>query len=267
MPPEHLLHQAGLAAYLLAALAALWDIRRQGRFAAACFLVALGLLLQGGGIVLRWQRLDHGPYVNLFEFLTSSVWSLHAGLLLTCLVLPRWRFTLAFSLPVADILVTWLMTVAPKDSLMPVTYDTIWLPYHVWLGKAFLGLVLAALGGGLAVLFRRLRPGALWAFAADEDVDRLAWKLIRLAFAFETLMLIAGAAWAQDAWGRFWAWDPLETWSFITWLAVGGSLHLRLTRPVPIHWSAALIVLIYVIAFSTLFGVPFLSTAPHKGMV
>jgi ABC-type transport system involved in cytochrome c biogenesis permease subunit len=268
MQLEQTLHQTGLAVYLLAALAAIGALRRRDLSWLSMLLVAAGLLVHGAGIVLRWQRLDHGPYVSLFEFLSSSVWSLHAALLLVVLIVPRWRPTLALSLPVADILVVWLMTVAAKDTLMPVTYDTIWLPFHVWLGKAFLGLVLAALGGALLILLRKTFKSSLPPFGPpDDELDSLSWKLIRYAFAFETMMLIAGAAWAQDAWGRYWAWDPLETWSFITWLAVGGSLHFRLTRQVSPVWSAALIVLIYLVAFSTLFGIPFLSTAPHKGMV
>ncbi len=267
MPLEHAIHQTGLALYLLAALAAILAIRRQEWSWLSTSLVAFGLIVHGAGIVLRWQRLDHGPYVDLFEFLTSSAWSLHAALLLVVLAVPRWRPTLAVSLPVADILVVWLLTVEPRDTLMPTTFNTIWLPFHVWLGKAFLGLVLAGLGGALVILLRRYGLCRLAACPVDEELDRQSWRLIRLAFAFETCMLIAGAAWAQDAWGRFWAWDPLETWSFITWLVVGGSLHLRLTRPLTPSGAAFLILLIYGVAFSTLFGIPFLSTAPHKGMV
>jgi hypothetical protein len=51
---------------------------------------------------------------------------------------------------------------------------------------------------------------------------------------FDTLMLIVGAVWAQDAWGRYWAWDPLETWAFASWLALAAALHARATlRPAP----------------------------------
>jgi ABC-type transport system involved in cytochrome c biogenesis permease subunit len=80
-------------------------------------------------------------------------------------------------------------------------------------------------------------------------------------------MLIVGAVWAQDAWGRYWAWDPLETWAFATWLALALVLHARATfRPAP-RWHGAMLIAVFVLAFLTFFGVPFISTAPHKGAV
>jgi ABC-type transport system involved in cytochrome c biogenesis permease subunit len=87
------------------------------------------------------------------------------------------------------------------------------------------------------------------------------------AFVFDSFMLLAGAVWAHDAWGRYWSWDPLETWSLLTWLGLAILLHLRLTvrLPLAVGWSMAFAVL--VIAFLTFFGVPFVSMAPHKGVM
>jgi cytochrome c-type biogenesis protein CcsB len=60
-------------------------------------------------------------------------------------------------------------------------------------------------------------------------LDRLAYRLIALAFPIWTFAVIAGAIWAQKAWGRYWGWDPKETWSFITWVVFAGYLHARAT--------------------------------------
>ncbi len=88
-----------------------------------------------------------------------------------------------------------------------------------------------------------------------------------LGFIFETLMLIAGAIWAQNAWGRYWSWDPLETWSFITWVVLAFALHLRATlKPAP-RRGAVLILTVFVLAFLTFFGVPFISKVPHQGAI
>ena len=82
---------------------------------------------------------------------------------------------------------------------------------------------------------------------------------------FRGLMLVAGAIWAQDAWGRYWAWDRLETWAFITWLLLALALHLRMTyKPAP-RLSSAMAFAVFGIAFLTFFGVPFLSDRPHQG--
>ena len=101
----------------------------------------------------------------------------------------------------------------------------------------------------------------------DAGVDFLAWRFMMAALVFESLMLIAGAVWAQDAWGRFWAWDPLETWAFVTWLTLAGAVHARITWRVGPRQGAVLIAVVFVVAFLTFFGVPFVSLAPHKGAV
>ncbi|HET6713128.1 MAG TPA: c-type cytochrome biogenesis protein CcsB [Actinomycetota bacterium] len=69
---------------------------------------------------------------------------------------------------------------------------------------------------------RRLVPSAA-------GLDRLAYRIIAVAFPIWTFAVIAGAIWAQEAWGRYWGWDPKETWSFITWVIFAGYLHARAT--------------------------------------
>jgi ABC-type transport system involved in cytochrome c biogenesis permease subunit len=88
-----------------------------------------------------------------------------------------------------------------------------------------------------------------------------------LALVFDSLMLITGAIWAQDAWGRYWAWDPLETSSFITWILLAFALHLRVTYRSSPRQGAWMAITVFLLAFITFFGVPFVSTAPHKGAV
>jgi cytochrome c-type biogenesis protein CcsB len=60
-------------------------------------------------------------------------------------------------------------------------------------------------------------------------LDRIAYRIIAFAFPIWTFAVIAGAIWAQEAWGRYWGWDPKETWSFITWTIFAGYLHARAT--------------------------------------
>ena len=60
-------------------------------------------------------------------------------------------------------------------------------------------------------------------------LDRVAYRAIAFAFPIWTFAVIAGAIWAQEAWGRYWGWDPKETWSFVTWTIFAGYLHSRST--------------------------------------
>jgi cytochrome c-type biogenesis protein CcsB len=75
---------------------------------------------------------------------------------------------------------------------------------------------------GLAASRRGVLPPAV-------TLDRIAYRVIAFAFPIWTFAVIAGAIWAQDAWGRYWGWDPKETWSFITWVIFAGYLHARAT--------------------------------------
>src|SRR3569832_1576629 len=102
---------------------------------------------------------------------------------------------------------------------------------------------------------------------ADAVVDHIAWRFMLMAFIFHSAMLIAGAVWAQDAWGRYWSWDALETSSFLTWLALGGAIHARLTYRLPMRAGAIFIIVVFVLAFLTYFGTPFYSEAAHKGVI
>jgi ABC-type transport system involved in cytochrome c biogenesis permease subunit len=163
----------------------------------------------------------------------------------------------------------WLLTTNPAEGHFPPTYRTIWLYVHVGLGKVFLGAVLVAVGLSAVVLLRAVGLGTrtLARLPADERLDDLSFRFVALGLIFETLMLVSGAIWAQDAWGRFWSWDPLETWALLTWLLLAFTIHLRLTAKTSPRVGATLIVTVFALAFLTFFGIPFISTSPHKGAV
>jgi cytochrome c-type biogenesis protein CcsB len=62
-----------------------------------------------------------------------------------------------------------------------------------------------------------------------ESLDQLSYRLVAFVFPLWTFAIIAGAIWAESAWGRYWGWDPKETWAFITWVAYAAYLHARVT--------------------------------------
>jgi cytochrome c-type biogenesis protein CcsB len=73
------------------------------------------------------------------------------------------------------------------------------------------------------------RGGLMQSLPAAAKLDRLAYRIITFAFPVWTFAIIAGAIWAEQAWSRYWGWDPKETWSFITWLGYAAYLHARAT--------------------------------------
>jgi ABC-type transport system involved in cytochrome c biogenesis permease subunit len=270
---------SGLAAYLVATLVAMWGVspKHAGSTLVAerkhesvvLAAIGLGVLLLAVAIAARWIRIGHGPWISLFELLMSQMWSL--GLIFALLYwrLPGLRPSAVIVLPVMWILGSWVLMLEPGISHFPATYYNAWKWVHVGLGKIFLALLLAGVGLGGVLILRRTRRGQSWfrAMPSDMVIDKLAWRLMMLALVFDSLMLIAGAVWAQDAWGRYWAWDALETSAFLTWIFLAIGLHVRLSYKVPPWLSGAIIIGIFVMAFSTYFGTPYLSPSAHKGVV
>ena len=221
-------------------------------------LLALGVSLHGASLGLRWIHVGHGPFITLFEVLSSNVFSLTLVFTLAYWRIPALRPAAAFVAPVLFIMMGWLLVTSPGEGHFPPTYRTLWLYVHVALGKVFLGAVLVAVGLSGMILARLPRAEAL---------EELAFRFMAIGFVFETLMLVSGAIWAQDAWGRYWAWDPLETWAFLTWLSLAAFLHARVGFRLGPRASALMIIGVFVLAFLTFFGVPFISTAPHNGAI
>ncbi len=259
---ETLFLRGALACYLAALGAARWR-----RWAGAAFGAAL--LLHTLALAQRWQTLGHGPFTTMYEILSSNLWSLALVLAVSAWALRELRATLLAAAPVLLVLGSWLLLADARPGHFPATYDTPLLYLHTLVGKLFLGLLLTALALGVVPWLRR------WAWAArlfadapsDRRCDELAHHFAGMAFVFESLMLVVGAVWAQDAWGRYWAWDPLESWAFVTWLVLAAALHARVAlRLTPAAFGLALVG-VFAVAFLTFFGVPFISESPHKGAV
>jgi cytochrome c-type biogenesis protein CcsB len=97
----------------------------------------------------------------------------------------------------------------------------------------------------------------------SEALDRITYKTICIAFPLLTLMIAAGAYWANRAWGSYWNWDPKETWAAITWLVYAGYLHMRITRGWRGRRAAYFAILGFAVVMFTFFGVTYLLPGLH----
>ncbi len=270
---------AGLFSYALATVIAfrtVWQLGGVGSIALPSrnterwilLFIVSGVVLLTIALGVRWDRLGHGPFVNLYELLMSQLFSLGLIYAIVYWRVPSLRSSAVVVLPLIWILGTWILFLEPVDSRFPPTYHNNWLWAHVGFGKVFLSFCLVAAGLAGVILLRAIpRFGRSFSNMSDAALDQLAWRFMMLALVFDSLMLIAGAVWAQDAWGRYWSWDALETSSFITWLSIGAGIHARLSFKIPIRMGALVILAIFGLAFTTYFGAPYYSEAAHKGVI
>jgi ABC-type transport system involved in cytochrome c biogenesis permease subunit len=98
---------------------------------------------------------------------------------------------------------------------------------------------------------------------SSDVLDRVTYKTIGVAFPLLTLMIAAGAYWANRTWGSYWSWDPKETWALITWLVYAGYLHMRITRGWRGRRAAYFALFGFVVVMFTFFGVTYLLPGLH----
>jgi len=128
--------------------------------------------------------------------------------------------------------------------------------------------ILSGLVGGvfLSLLYLLLlwrRPDLERLLPDADNLDRITYKTICLAFPLLTLMIAAGAYWANQTWGSYWSWDPKETWAAITWLVYAGYLHMRVTRGWRGRRAAYFAILGFAVVMFTFFGVTYLLPGLH----
>jgi cytochrome c-type biogenesis protein CcsB len=128
--------------------------------------------------------------------------------------------------------------------------------------------ILSGLVGGvfISLLYLLLvwrRPDLERLLPTADDLDRITYKTICLAFPLLTLMIAAGAYWANQTWGSYWSWDPKETWAAITWLVYALYLHMRITRGWRGRRAAYFAIAGFAVVMFTFFGVTYLLPGLH----
>jgi len=245
----------------LFAAADLFSNKHRLASAATVFLSA-GALAQTAYMALRWIAAGRAPFSNMFESLVLFAWAV-VVVYLALQVRRQIPVLAAATALLAVLTLAYASTYETKiEPLMPALRSN-WLAVHVFtvflgygaFGVAFvssLAYLVAARAGG------KTRPEVVDAF------DAATGKSISFGFLFLTVGIIAGAVWANSAWGSYWSWDPKETWSLITWLIYAVFLHCRFMR----GWRGKRAAWISVIGFAsvvfTYFGVNFLLSGMHS---
>ncbi|MFI6845874.1 c-type cytochrome biogenesis protein CcsB [Kitasatospora sp. NBC_00085] len=215
-----------------------------GRIAVS--LTVLGALLHAGGVLTRGLSVSRWPWGNMYEFSCAFALAMtvaYLGLLASKKPV-RW---LGLPVTLAVVLTLGIATqvlYTESEQLVPALHSY-WLAIHVSTaiicGGAFYAAFIATLLYlGKDSFDRRMEAGlttgplgtaaSVWQrLPAASTLDKLSYRINALVFPLWTFTIIAGAIWAEAAWGKYWEWDPKETWSFITWVAYACYLHARAT--------------------------------------
>ncbi len=235
-----------------------------GRFAFGAALA--GVFGNLAGLGLRWAEsyqmgIGHAPLSNLYESLVFFALSI-AVLYLAVEKKYGHRAIGAFAMPLAFLAMAYA-SLSPNisDRIQPLlpALKSNWLIAHVI--TCFIGYAAFAVAFGLSLMFliknsKTGADGSLWSKIPEARIlDELTHQMVMLGFLFLTAGIITGAVWANSAWGRYWGWDPKETWSLITWFIYATLLHVRLMR----GWRGRRVALFAIVGFGavlfTYFGV------------
>ncbi|CAB4654850.1 MAG: c-type cytochrome biogenesis protein CcsB [Actinobacteria bacterium] len=205
-------------------------------------LTWLGTLLLGMAILFRGLSAGRVPIGNMYEFSLAAGFAVSLTYCLMSISRDLRWLGLFISIPVLLDLGLALTVLYTESAQLVPALNSYWLAIHVsaavvcigafTMGAALSGLYLVAQAAEDRVATGK-EPGRSSAFAqripSADRLDLMSYRIHAFMFPIWTFAVIAGAIWAEAAWGRYWGWDPKETWAFITWVIYAAYLHARAT--------------------------------------
>jgi cytochrome c-type biogenesis protein CcsB len=216
---------------------------RAARVAVA--LSCLGWAVNLGAIVTRGFAVGRWPWGNMYEFVVAICFAATTAFLVMQARQPV-RFLGAFVSVAAALGLGFAVRYLHVQAgpVVPAL-NSYWIAIHVTAAIFASGLFIIAGVSGTLFLARKDGPSRL---PGRDELERVAHRAIVIAFPIWTFAVIAGALWADKAWGRYWGWDPKEVWAFITWIAYAAYLHARATA----GWRGRAAMIVQLIAFGCL---------------
>lgn len=218
----------------------------------------LGLAFHGVGLVLRGLAAGRVPWANMYEFTLVGTFVAVA----TFLALTRWRDMRVLGTVVIGLVVVALglglaVFYVAAEGVQPAL-QSYWLIIHVSIATIATGLLTVSFAASALQLLRDSRDrgsarvaGPRWRWLAAlpgvRELEALSFRLTAVGFVLWTFTVMAGAIWAEHAWGRYWGWDPKEVWSFVVWVVYAAYLHARTT----VGWSGRRAAWFVVVGYAT----------------
>lgn len=236
-------------------------------FTVGLYTALLGFLPHITVIILRWSATGISPFIAISESLTLGVFMAVLVFLTTQFSVKRVRPLGVLVMPVAFVLMGWAGTLMKEvaASLAPALQSG-WIWVHIVGASAGFASALIAAGLGLLYLLKNQNPEGVYAKLPElETIDLFSYRYIAAAFIMYGLMIVSGCFWSNQVKGSYWAWDPVEVWSLVSWLVYGIYLHLRVTfgwRGKRLAWYALIALIVMIVSY---WGIPFTVETFHSG--
>jgi cytochrome c-type biogenesis protein CcsB len=209
---------------------------RLGRIGVSLTVLAFALHL--GAVVTRGLSAERAPWGNMFEFSVTGALAV-TGVYLVLLRRHDIRYLGTFVvLPVLLTLGLAVTVLYTESAQLVPALKSVWLVIHVSAAIIASGILTVGFAQTVCFLVQDRReqrpvesrtPSFMDRLPSAAALDRSAYRMHAFAYPIWTFAVIAGAIWAENAWGRYWGWDPKETWAFITWMVYTAYLHARAT--------------------------------------
>lgn len=193
----------------------------------ATWAMLAGLVAHTVLVAWRWIETGHVPTIGNFENALAGAWFIVA---MIAWVARGGRYPLlaAGALPLALVILGGgaLSDTSPRP--MVAALQSFWLYIHIFFAWLAYGAYSVACGAGIVYLSRS-KKGKEVSEESLARLDELMFRSTVFGFITDAIMIAAGSIWAKNLWGAYWSWDPVETWSLLSWLIYGAALHLRVT--------------------------------------
>jgi len=234
----------------------------------AVVLASIGLAAHAVAIASRWARVGHGPYLGFYEVASLLAFMAVAGFLAVVARHRDLRVAGIAVLPVAFLVMGASLLVSKDAMAVEGSLASFWLAIHVAFANLAFGAYATSFALAVAYLMKHAKPQRRWQalldkFPEPDTLDALTYRFVGAGFVFQTVMIVSGSIWANEAWGRYWGWDPVETWSLIAWAIYAIYLHLTMTLGWRGKRAAWVAVLALPISLFSLLGVPIVYHSIH----
>jgi cytochrome c-type biogenesis protein CcsB len=234
---EDLLTWGCIYSYVLASILLLtgFVFNREKLLKLASYFIIPAFIAHSMIFAMRWGRTGYFPANSEFENAITGGW--FAILFTVYLFLKNRSMTgvALFTVPATLLLLGYGVMKAPDPLPLAASLKSSWLLVHVLFAQLAFGAYVLASGMGLLYVLKdkNIRKGTESGFYDKfpriEVIDENMFRFVVYGFIAEAVMIVAGAIWAKDLWGTYWAWDPVEVWSLVSWLMYGLAIHLKVT--------------------------------------